>query len=170
MSKRSKESHLHTLGSPQRGAGIIVEREHDAYRADHKPPEPTVCPQCHVAFHAGRWQWMSAPAGAHEALCPACRRIQDHFPAGYVTIGGDYFNAHRDELMRLVDHRAERAKAEHPLQRVMAIEDTADGVLVTTTDMHLARGIAEALHAAHQGTLDFRYEDAQNLLRAHWTR
>lgn len=72
--------------------------------------------------------------------------------------------------MRLLEHRAERARTEHPLQRIMAIEEREGGVLVTTTDVHLARGLAEALHHAHQGELSLRYEDAQNLLRAHWRR
>ncbi len=170
MSRHSKATRFHPLGSPVRGTGVIVEREHDAYRADHQPPEPTVCPQCRVAFHGGRWQWRSSPPGAHEALCPACRRIRDAFPAGYVTIEGEYFQQHRDELMRLLEHRAERARTEHPLQRIMAIEEREGGVLVTTTDAHLARGLAEALHHAHQGELGLRYEDAQNLLRAHWRR
>ncbi|MDE2094579.1 MAG: ATPase [Burkholderiales bacterium] len=148
----------------------MEERRHDAYRADHKPPEPTACPRCHASYHAGRWQWTVAPGGAHEELCPACRRIRDEFPAGYLTIEGEFFRAHRDELMRLVEHRAEQVKAEHPLQRVMAIDETADGVLVTTTDTHLARGLGEALHHAHQGELKFHYEDAQDLLRVHWKR
>lgn len=170
MSKRSKSTRQHTIGAPVPGTGVIEERRHDAYRADHKPPEPTACPQCHASHHAGRWQWTAAPSGAHEELCPACRRIRDEFPAGYLTIEGEFFRAHRDELMRLVEHRAEHVKAEHPLQRVMAIDETADGVLVTTTDTHLTRGLGEALHHAYQGELKFHYEDAQDLLRVHWKR
>lgn len=170
MSGPSKSTRFHPIGAPVRGDRVIVERVHDAYRADHKPPEPTVCPQCGATYHAGRWQWSAAPAGAHQELCPACRRIRDESPAGYVTLAGAYFRAHRDELMQLVGHRAEHARAEHPLQRVMASADSGDGVLITTTDTHLARGIGEALHHAHQGELKFHYEDAQNLLRVHWTR
>lgn len=113
---------------------------------------------------------MTSPAGAHEVLCPACRRIRDEYPAGYVTIEGEFFRQHRDELMQLVEHRAERAKAEHPLKRITATEDTPDGVLITTTDMHLARGIGEALRHAYQGELKSHYEDAQILLRVHWNR
>jgi NMD protein affecting ribosome stability and mRNA decay len=170
MSKRSKSTRSHTLGAPVHGAGVIQERDHDAYRLDHKPAHPTVCPQCHVVHHAGLWQRVAPPAGAQEALCPACRRIRDRFPAGYVSIEGEYFREHRAELMRLVEHCAERAGAEHVLQRIMATEETADGVLVTTTDLHLARGIAQALHHAHQGELTLRYQEAQTLLRAHWKR
>lgn len=170
MSKRSKSTREHPIGAPVRGAGVIVERQHDAYRSDLKLAEPSSCPQCKAAYHQGRWQWIATPAGAHEALCPACRRIRDRFPAGYVTVEGEFFRQHRDELMRLVERTAQHAKDEHALQRIMATEVTADGVLITTTDTHLARGIAEALHHAYQGELKFHYEDAQNLLRAHWKR
>jgi hypothetical protein len=56
------------------------------------------------------------------------------------------------------------------MQRIMRIEDGEDGVVVTTTDTHLARDIAEALYHAHKGELEFHYNKADNLLRANWTR
>jgi NMD protein affecting ribosome stability and mRNA decay len=170
MSGNSKGTRSHTLGTPLRGAGVVVEREDDAYRSDHKLPEQTVCPQCRATVHKGRWQWLDAAAGAREQRCPACQRIHDGFPAGFVNVGGDFFREHRVELLQLVEHRGEQAKAAHPLQRIMGIEDTADGVLITTTDIHLARGIADALHRAYQGELKLHYDDSQPLLRAHWSR
>jgi hypothetical protein len=44
----------------------------------------------------------------------------------------------------------------------MAIEKTKDGTLVTTTDIHLARGIGDALHHAYRGELEFHYNPEQN--------
>ena len=41
---------------------------------------------------------------------------------------------------------------------------------MTTTDTHLARDIAEALHNAYKGDLDYHYNKADNLLRASWSR
>ncbi len=102
-------------------------------------------------------------------MCPACHRIHDKFPAGFVTLKGEYSKLHREELLQLVKNIAERAKREHPLERIMAIEDEKDAILVTTTNIHLARGIGEALHHAHHGELEFHYNDEQNLLRVHWT-
>jgi hypothetical protein len=52
----------------------------------------------------------------------------------------------------------------------MAIDDQDDGVLVTTTDVHLARDLADALHHAYQGELEFHYNEAEKRLRAHWQR
>jgi NMD protein affecting ribosome stability and mRNA decay len=143
---------------------------HDSYRQQEKLPEPTRCPDCGAVFRDGRWQWTPAPSGAHEALCPACRRIRDRYPAGYVTLTGDFFAAHRDDILHLVRNREVRAKAEHPLERIMAIEDVADGVQITTTDVHLARAIGEAVHDAYKGELELKYNDEENLVRVRWWR
>lgn len=155
---------------PVRRDQLRQERVHDTYKLQHKLPEPAACPECGVVYHGGRWQWGTMPAGAHAVVCPACHRIRDRFPAGYVDVGGAFFAARRDELMALLHSHEAKEKAEHPLARIMAVEDTADGVLVTTTDIHLARDLGEALHHAYQGELEFHYNDAENRLRVHWRR
>ncbi|MGH8685563.1 MAG: BCAM0308 family protein [Nitrosospira sp.] len=149
--------------------GLFQERVHDAYKAKHKLPEPTVCPQCGAVFHEGRWQWLQAPAGAHQEPCPACHRIHDHFPAGFVSLQGEFLLAHREEIMHLAHNVEKRERTEHPLKRIMAIEEKDGALLITTTDIHLARGIGEALHHAYQGDLKFHYNPEENLLRVSWT-
>ncbi|OIR02570.1 NMD3 family protein [mine drainage metagenome] len=171
MSKHAKDTRSHPIGAPLRHDHVLELREHDAYKAGRKLPEPTACPDCHAVFHQGRWQWAEQPADAHLERCPACHRIHDQFPAGFVTIGGDYFKQHRDELLNLVAKVGEQAWRERPLERIMAIAEQPDGgVVVTTTDSHLARGIGEALHHAAHGELKFRYVEEDNLLRVHWQR
>ncbi|MDP1605608.1 MAG: BCAM0308 family protein [Rhodocyclaceae bacterium] len=155
---------------PVRRDQLRPERVHDTYKLQHKLAEPTACPECGAVYHAGRWQWGARSAGAREVVCPACQRIRDNFPAGFVEVGGNYFAAHRDEILSLLHHHESREKADHPLARIMAVADTADGVLVTTTDIHLARDLGEALHHAQQGDLEFHYNEAENLLRVHWRR
>jgi NMD protein affecting ribosome stability and mRNA decay len=149
---------------------LRTERVHDAYRSQWKFEEPTRCPQCGAVFHGGRWTWGTAPAGAHAQRCPACQRIHDELPAGHVDIEGAFFRAHRDEILHLVRNCEAREKPEHPLERIMAVRDTAGGVEVTTTSVHLARLIAEALQHACKGELEFHYSKEENLLRARWTR
>lgn len=155
---------------PVRHDQLRPERIHDTYKLRGKLAEPTVCPGCGAVFHDGRWQWITRPAGAREVACPACQRIKDRFPAGFVEIGGPYFTAHRNELLKLLRHREEKEKGEHPLARIIAVEDAAEGVLVTTTDIHLARDLGAALHHAHQGELEFHYNEGENLLRVYWRR
>lgn len=155
---------------PVRRDRLMQEERHDPYMAKHKLPEPTVCPRCGAVYHAGRWQWLARPAKAHEEKCPACQRIQDDFPAGYVSVRGNFFKAHQDELMRLIHNEEARQKSEHPLKRIIKVEVHDDSALITTTDIHLARGIGEALHHAYQGELEYHYNEQENLLRVIWTR
>jgi len=155
---------------PVRRDRMILDARHDAYKAKHKLPEPTACPQCGAVFHKGRWQWLEKPTQAHEKMCPACHRIHDEFPAGYVTMTGPFFKEHREELLHLARNEEARTKAEHPLKRIMKIEDQDDGIQITTTDIHLARGIGEALHHAYQGEIEYHYNERENLLRVAWER
>jgi hypothetical protein len=142
----------------------------DSYKSRGKLPDPTVCPQCRAVFHKGKWQWLPSPESVHSETCPACHRIRDDFPAGYVRLEGEFLAQHREEIIRLVRHVEQREKAEHPLQRIMDIADEAGALLVTTTDIHLARGIGEAVGHAYQGELELQYNTEENLLRVHWKR
>ncbi len=143
---------------------------HDPYQPKGKPSQPMVCSTCEAVFHNGRWQWSPPPAEAHHMQCPACRRIHEKFPAGYLTIEGDYAREHRSQLLRAARNHEAQEKVEHPMQRIMNIEESHDRVLITTTDIHLARGIGEALHHANGGDIKFRYEKGEYLLRVNWTR
>ena len=152
----------------QRHDGIFQEHVHDAYKAKGKLPEPSVCSLCGAVFYQGRWQWRNAPANAQRVICPACHRIHDHYPAGFLALEGEFFRTHRDEIMRLVRNHEQYERVEHPLKRIMSVEEKDGSALVTTTDIHLARGIGEALHHAYQGTLEYHYNQEQNLLRVSW--
>lgn len=143
---------------------------HDPYQAREKLSEPAVCSDCGAVYHDGRWQWIMQPADAQPARCAACRRIHDSLPAGYVSIEGQFSIEHRAELLSLIRNLETREKAEHPLQRIMAIDEQDDKVLITTTDIHLAHGIGQALQHAYKGTLDSDYNKEQYLLRVRWQR
>lgn len=166
MTNRSHPAGFHLI----RRDRLPLETVMDSYKARGKLSEPTVCPDCGAVFQAGRWQWLAKPRDAHQTTCPACHRIRDHFPAGYVSLSGDFFAQHEQEIMQLVHNREAQEKAGHPMQRIMAIEKTKHDTQVTTTDIHLARGIGEALHHAYQGELEFHYNSDQNLLRVNWNR
>ncbi|MDE2354158.1 MAG: ATPase [Betaproteobacteria bacterium] len=167
-----KTTHVPSGFHPVQHERIIEELVHDAYKLRGKLPEPTICPSCGAVFRQGRWQWLDVVSlgVANEHLCPACLRMQDHFPAGYVFIAGAFAASHRNEILQLIHNEEAHQKAEHPLKRIMAIKPEEGGVLVTTTDIHLARGIGEALHRAYQGTLQFHYNPEELLLRVRWER
>lgn len=166
MTSRPVDAGFH----PVRRDQLRQERVHDTYKLQGKLAEPAVCTDCGAIYHAGRWQWGERPVAAVAVICPACHRIRDHFPAGFVEAGGSFFSAHKDEALTLLRHHEEKEKAEHALARIMAVENTQDGVLVTTTDIHLARDLGEALHHAFQGELAFPYNEAENRIRVQWHR
>ncbi|HTU56562.1 MAG TPA: BCAM0308 family protein [Acetobacteraceae bacterium] len=142
----------------------------DPYKRPDKLHEPTVCPQCGAVYHHGRWQWSDRPAGAHEATCQACQRINDDYPAGIVTIGGNFATLHKDEILHIVRRQEATEKPEHPLNRIIAITDEPAQITVTTTDIHLPHRIAEALKRAFDGTLSLQYDENGYFLRATWHR
>lgn len=149
---------------------LLQELVHDSYKSGKKLHEPTRCPDCGAVFRKGRWTWDIAPAGAPEQRCPACHRLHDSFPAGYVALEGEFLQQHREEIVQLARNCEEKEKAEHPLERIMAIEPSGAGLEVTTTGTHLAREIAERVHHAYKGELEFSYNKEDNLLRATWRR
>lgn len=157
-------------GISRHGAAIYDDPRHDPYWAKHKYAEPTTCKDCGVVFQRGRWHWGAAPADAQLAQCPACRRIHDRLPAGTVTLEGVYVERHRADLAGIVRNAEKHERAEHPLSRIMGVEDAPNRMLVTTTDVHLPRRIGEALRAAHDGTLDFRFAADEYHVDVSWRR
>jgi hypothetical protein len=149
---------------------LVRERVHDPYMSKSKLPEPTVCLQCHAVYHQGRWVWAPRPAAALEEMCPACLRIRDQYPAGFLTLSGPYLQEHKSEIINLARNEEATETAEHALHRIMALEEHADQLIITTTDIHLPRRIGDALHRAHRGKLDFHYEEEGSRLRVFWQR
>jgi len=171
MSRRlQRPSNVGAGSVPRYRDRIFDDKRHDPYQEKGKYKEPTVCGDCHAVFHEGRWQWAVAPQGAHEARCPACRRMHDKLPAGYVTLGGPYFHAHRDELLALVHHVAARERDQHPMHRIMQIDNGSDQSVVTTCDIHSPQRIAEALKHAHQGEFEISYGHDEYTVRVNWQR
>lgn len=147
---------------------LVKEKFHDTYKEGKKRSEPSVCPDCGAVFAGGRWTWTEEPEGAGMVLCPACQRIDDDYPAGYVELKGSFFQQRREEILNLVSNEEKLEKGEHPMERVMAITPGEDHTLITTTGVHMARRIGEAVVRAYQGNLDYTYGDNEKIIRVQW--
>ena len=156
---------------PQRQDRRIQERVHDTYKLRGKLTEPTRCPQCAAVYHNGRWIWSaSAPQQANEQLCSACHRINDNYPAGEVTLSGSFVKSHEDEIIRLARNIEATEKDEHPMNRIISVRDQEDGLLITTTDVHLPQRIAKAIRNAWSGELDIHFDNAGYFTSIVWHR
>ena len=127
----------------RRGNPLLQEEVHDPYRSAVKQRTPVRCEQCGATYRNGRWTWDRLPK-ASPGHCPACRRIEDHYPAGEVTLTGDFLAEHADDALRMIDNVARAETKEHPLHRLMSVEHTPLGW------QHAPRGCGQAsgTHAA----------------------
>ncbi|UVT16120.1 MAG: ATPase [Nitrospira sp.] len=148
----------------------VQEYQHDTYKLRGKLKEPTVCIDCGALYHKGRWTWGAKPADADEISCPACMRIRDKYPKGLVTLKGSFKDVQHEQVIGLVKNAEERENREHPLSRIMSIDTTPEGLVISTTDTHLPRRIGEALKHAHHGELELHYDQGEEFVRVIWTR
>src|SRR3974390_1977676 len=69
---------------------LLREEIHDPYFVKQRYRDPSVCERCNVLFRNGAFEWVKIiPRDAAKMICPACRRIEDKFEGGVVTLGGD---------------------------------------------------------------------------------
>lgn len=158
--------------SGRRRAGR-AQRDHinDPYIQVAKLHEPAFCTQCGAVYRHGRWTWSARPDAAEPTLCQACRRINDRFPAGIVTLSGPVVAAQKDAILGLLRHQEETEKTEHPLNRIMAIDDkTPDRLEISTTDIHLPRRIGNAMKDAYKGEVAEHFDEGGYFVRITWHR
>jgi len=91
-------------------------------------------------------------------------------PAGIVTVEGEFVREHRDELIGTIRNEAERERLAHPMNRLMGVADTPEGLRVTTTDIHSPQRIGEALRSAYHGDLSVRYGEDEYTVQVTWRR
>jgi hypothetical protein len=156
----------------RRGNPGLQEETHDPYRSRRKSRAPAACPECGAVYVRGHWSW-KAPGAVQppEALlCPACRRINDRYPAGEIAIAGAFAVAHANEALQLVDNVARAEKREHPLHRVIQVRREPEAIRIETTDIHLPRRIGHALEGTWGGELSTHYDEQGYFIRVGWQR
>jgi len=157
-------------GMRRRDKGIKQKR-HDVYKHRGKLNEGTICSTCGVVFSKGRWVWHYEGETDKQITCPACQRIKDGYPAGFIELSGEFFEENRAEIINLVRNVEEAQKQDHPMQRIIRIHKDRDGsTQIETTEVNLARRIGDSISRAYQGEYSFQYADNYNRIRIQWTR
>lgn len=129
--------------------------------------------ECGAVFRNKRWYHEESgtkPEGGQELVCPACRRIADHNPAGIVSLSGTFFAAHEAEINNVINNTVQAAVTKNPLGRVMDISKEKDGITITTTDVKLAQKIGREVFKSHGGELKFMWNNAEYPVRVSWSR
>jgi hypothetical protein len=71
--------------------------------------------------------------------------------------------------VRLVRHQEQAEKSEHPLNRIMAIDDKLpDRLEISTTDIHLPCRIGHAVRRAYKGELTEHFDKEGYFVRVNW--
>ncbi|MGB9667689.1 MAG: BCAM0308 family protein [Thermosulfidibacteraceae bacterium] len=144
----------------------------DPYYEGRKYPEPTVCEMCNATYKDGRWSWEKPPKGveANYTLCPACRRIKNKYPGGVLKLTGDYLLEKEEEIINLINNKAEEEMTYRPLNRIISIKKEDGAIVIETTSPSLARLLGEAVYRAHKGELDIRYKEGEKFVEIFWSR
>ncbi|HMK64923.1 MAG TPA: BCAM0308 family protein [Thermodesulfobacteriota bacterium] len=150
---------------------LARQKRDDVYFQREKWSEPTICSQCRSVYTQGRWTWnKTIPDSAHKAVCPACRRINDDYPAGIIEMSGSFFDQHKEEILNLIRHEESMEKEEHPLERIIKIIEEDEGTTVTTTGVHVARRLGHAVNSAYKGEYEAQYLEDDQRIRISWQR
>jgi len=169
MSRLPQHASTIPSGAHRSRSAAADQERHDPLRESGRLLEPAVCPDCRAVFAKGRWHWNGSIAGAPSHRCPACRRIREHLPGGVVRLRGEFLTTHRDEVMACVRRVCDLAYIEHPLERLMEIDEDDAQICITTTNAHLARAIGRALKEAREGRLEIDTLP-EGTLRVTWER
>jgi hypothetical protein len=165
-----KKLHPQPRAAARRIAGR-AQQDHirDPHQSQQKLTEGTVCPECGAVYRDGHWQWSAREKNASQRMCPACGRIRERLPAGVVTLHGPLDQSQKDDIVRLARHQEEAEKSEHPLNRIIGIENNPGGIVITTTDIHLPRRIGETVKCAFDGVMEIDFDENGYFERVNWT-
>jgi hypothetical protein len=149
---------------------LIKDSRKDVYKDITTHKESTLCGVCGSVFINGRWTWKKVPEENTKAVCPACRRIIDKFPAGHILIKGDFCRTHKTEILNLIKNVEKLEKTERPMERIMNIREDEVQTSITTTGIHIARRIGEAISKSYDCNFSFKYGDEEKSIRVNCSR
>ncbi len=148
----------------------------DPYLNRINPADNAFCVRCGAVYHNKRWslQDMETPLrsakGISGVLCPACQKIRDGFARGFVSLKGSFVKNHGEEIRNLIHNKEKRALYHNPLERIITIKETGEGMEVTTTTEKLAQRLGAMLKKAYKGDLEYKWSEGVKLARVSWRR
>jgi hypothetical protein len=150
---------------------------HDPFQGRGHHPDDTVCSGCGAVMRDQHWvidpdraELLLSAGTPHQVLCPACQQAAERLPEGILTLRGDYWPQHRDEILHLIRNQAAEGQPDNPLERILNLREEGNCLIVETTNAKLAQKIGRSLKKAHQGHLKYQWGDENRLARVNWER
>jgi hypothetical protein len=154
-----------------------IQDHNDSYLPEGAYKDDTVCTQCGAVYGNRHWSRddrkrdMLLSAGvAHEVVCPGCKIIAERNPQGILTLSGDYWPAHRDDILNLVRNEEARGIQTNPIERIIDTREEEGALIIETTNEKLAQRIGRSIHKAHKGEIEYKWPDGNQLVRIYWER
>jgi NMD protein affecting ribosome stability and mRNA decay len=137
--------------------------------------EGAICERCGAIYHHKRWSMDSTlmkvkGREVRKVICPACRKIRDHFPGGIITLRGDYLKVHKDQILRLIQNEESRAMRINPLERVISVKDKNNYVEIHTTNERFAQRIGREIQRSCKGRVAYHWSGDNKSVRVEWHR
>lgn len=140
-------------------------------------PDNTLCTECGAVYQNQHWvldekkrQLLIASGAANEVICPGCKIVAERNPQGIVYLSGDYWPAHREEILNLIRNEEARGMSTNPLERIIDIRDEDNTLIIETTNEKLAQKIGRSINKAHSGDLEYKWSGGNHLVRIYWER
>jgi len=137
-----------------------------------------VCQDCHAVYHSKRWFFdenlydkLAGAGKVRQVVCPTCRKIKDHYVEGYLTLSGEFWVQHQEEIVKLLEKEAGKVgKRSFDDRIVQMIPETDSKLIVETTTEKLAQHLGRTIFKAYKGDLSFRWSEPNRFVRVYWTR
>lgn len=135
------------------------------------------CTKCGVIYREKRWFMdpvelfrLKEDPSVGTIVCPACQKMADNVPGGFLTLSGEYLRKHEHEILELIKNTEEKARNKNPLGRIMEISQEGDVLTILTTIDKLAEKLGKEVFKAHSGELNYQWSHGENYVRVYWKR
>ena len=155
-----------------------VDKDRDTYLPRRSPEGLLYCRGCGSIYYRRRWtlkppqevlDLTHSSEDVRFVLCPACRKLHDHYPSGELRLVGVPVDEKR-EILRLLRNEEERAREKNPLERIMRIETDRDEWKVETTTEKLAQRLGRCVRKARGGKVVFKWSHNRKFARVLWQK
>ncbi len=155
-----------------------VDQDRDTYLPRRSPEGLLYCRGCGSIYHRRRWtlkpprEVIAQTESGRDlrfTLCPACRKLREHYPSGELRLAG-IPAGEKGELLRLLRNEEKRAREKNPLERIMHLETGRDEWKVETTTEKLAQRLGRCVRKARGGSVVYKWAHNRKFARVLWQK